>query len=279
MDNFFYLNVAIPPNCEVGSQISVCYEDNYYEIVVPPGGPGETIQVAIPLAVVDPTKSESAIKVDDSAVLATSPEQPKKLSTDTKMALAGVGAGVIVGSLILGPLVIGAVVLGGAAGYAASHHAQNKERTINEDGTVAVAVAEPKEGEDGTLLSKVHCAGVKVASSIQSVDQKYQISSKTNEAVHATIAKAKETDEKYQISAKASAAASATVSKAKQINEEHKITERANAAASSMFTSLSAGFSKLSASSNTGTGTSSTSSSASTTTPTATATAVPTTRP
>lgn len=276
------LNVEIPANIAEGTPITVAYEDRFFEIVVPPGGPGTTIQVSIPAAsaslpvahpvtAIDPNVSPAAADVSTTAPSAVNPASqatssstPESAFTNTKnVAIAG-AAGVVVGALILGPLTVGAVVLTGAAAYAAKHHVQHLPEEVGPDGVA-------RKKDDGTTFSKVAVVGTQAVKSVQSIDekykvtatiaatavtvgqqiketdQKYQITEKAAEAAKTAAAKIQETDEKYQISAKAAEATNAALAKARQLNEEHKVTERA-AAATSAFAKMAMGaMAKLSA--------------------------------
>lgn len=284
MSDSVLLNVDIPANVEVGSSITVSYEDKYFEIVVPEGGPGQTIQVAIP---VETLPEAQAVEVEADGTVDTSKTNSDGTTAVTsdmkKMGLAA-GAGVVVGALILGPVTVGALGLGALAAYAAKDHVKNLPDEVGPDGVV-------RKKDDGTVFSKVAVAGATmgkaasdvndkykitatvaatattVGTKIVETDQKYQISAKTNEAAKTVAAKVVETDKKYQISAKASEATSAALSKAKQLNEEHKITERATAVAGSIFSSVSGAVAKMTAPSP-----------AESTPTTATATAAPSTR-
>lgn len=279
MSDFIYLNVDVPATCAVGSFITVSYEDKYYEIAVPSGGPGNAIQVAIPNTNVNASAPSMevltinepiATAVESNAVFETAiapAKPPKPMGENTKMAIAA-AAGVVVGSLILGPTIVGACVVGGVA-YAVHRNMPSKptDGTSShvEDGSSSTNNSEP------TMMSKVSAAGTATILAARQADEKYQVSStisatatkavvaaketdekykiteKTQAAAAAAVVKMQEVDQKYQISAKAGEATQAGVSKLKQLNEEHKVTERATAAAFSLFTSAATAAAKLSA--------------------------------
>lgn len=262
MSDSVLLNVDIPANIEVGSSITVAYGDKYFEIIVPEGGPGQTIQVAIP---VETLAEAQAVEADGTVETAKdSSDDPAAVSSGVKKMGLAAGAGVVVGALILGPVTIGALGLGALAAYAANDHVKNLPEEVGPDGVA-------RKKDDGTVFSKVAVAGATmgkaasdvndkykitatvaatattVGAKIVETDQKYQITAKTVEAAKVVSAKVVETDKKYQISAKASEATSAAIVKAKQLNEEHKITERATAVAGSIFSSVSGAMAKMAA--------------------------------
>jgi hypothetical protein len=231
---------------------------------VPEGGPGNTIQVAIPVEEKIPVVTATAIS-DDSNVVENSPSTVAVNGTDgvnagmKNLAIAGT-AGIVVGALILGPITVGAVILGGVAAYGAIEHV--KHLPVDENGNKV---------SDGSLMSKAAIAGAGVAKSAKDVNQKYQItataaatatkvvqkvqqtdqeyklSEKAASAATAAANKVAEVDKKYQISSKAAEATSAAASKAKEINEKYQITDKATAAATSLFSRATAAVSKMSA--------------------------------
>ena len=48
MSQDLILNVTVPAECEVGSTINVLFEGKYYQVTVPSGAPGRTIEVTVP---------------------------------------------------------------------------------------------------------------------------------------------------------------------------------------------------------------------------------------
>ena len=188
------LQVDIPHSCEVGSTINVQYEGKYYQIIVPAGAPGNSIQVILPLIKAVNVKVEGH---DVNVVDAEAIEDPEEIENHkSKNIVVGVAAvsGVVIGTLLLGPVLTGAVILSGVAMYGAS-----KTQPV----------------KDSNILQSVH-----------QFDEKHEISKTIDKTTKKIVEKVSETDEKYKISVTADKMIDSTIVSLKEFDNKHEITQK-----------------------------------------------------
>lgn len=243
------LSVDIPADCNAGSTINVLYEDKYYEIVVPEGGPGKTIQVIIQCERSDPDVTiDERVEGDEVARLKETSneevvEEPheEKLSNSQMAMAAGL---VVVGTFVMGPIVLGAVAVGGAA-YVASktETAQeiNEKYRISERVHTGIATVGEKAKEvDGRfkISDNASVAITSVDNKVKEIDDKYKLSEKTRDLFSQAGIKAQEFDQTYKISEKAAwtaekitSTANEVATKAVDFDERYQISSKAKSAA------------------------------------------------
>lgn len=236
------LQVEIPLTCQVGSIINVLFEGNYYEVIVPEGSPGTSIQVVLPSVPVAnahistnsiDTKGDDYLALDDmptlnfsekahddqnntvvesSTLLAENDNKDASSTTTNNKLSAGMVAGAVVGALIIGPAITGAVILSGAAVYVINRKKQTFENN-------------PEILQNPSTMNK---AIVKIVE----IDENYKISQTISSVTNSIAATVKTTDEKYKISENVSNSVSSTVNAIKGFDEQHKISEQISATAS-----------------------------------------------
>lgn len=216
------LHVSVPSTCQVGSKINVMYEGKYYEVVVPPNGPGNTIQVSITL----PDES-TPVEVSSTPQVQSKP----MVSSDPTVVAAAAVTGAVVGSLILGPLLTGAVIIGGAAVYVNSRNKKGQTNPSDDSNSankpdMMTQMTTMGHQALGSATRAVNTGIVKA----REVDEKYQISVKTNEFIHTTGEKIKTFDEEHKISERTTAAAQQAAVKAKEIDVKYNISGNINKA-------------------------------------------------
>ena len=65
------LNATVPAECEIGSTINVLFEGKYYQVTVPSGAPGKTIEVTVPATEQTAALSSGEIESTSAAAAAT----------------------------------------------------------------------------------------------------------------------------------------------------------------------------------------------------------------
>jgi hypothetical protein len=224
------LQVQLPPDIAVGSTVNVLYEDNYYQIVVPENGPGNSIQVILPSVLARVERTASDVKA---------PASEAKREGPSRMVVGAAVGAAVVSAVFIGPIITGAVILGGAAVYVVSKRRHGREDVHDPD----------------AALSRSASMRAQASNTIRGIDEKYAISATASKVVNATVTKAREIDErahlsatvssvsstvvqkvrdadgKYQISAKTGEAWQNTVEAVKQFDESHHISASAAAAA------------------------------------------------
>jgi hypothetical protein len=126
MSQDLVLNVTVPAECEIGSVINVLFEGKYYQVTVPEGAPGKTIEVTVPAS--EQQASQLASSGDSAAdspaatggggggaepSLDTKVEETQ-VAMPSKYALGGAAIGTI-GLFILSPIIGCITVIGVAA--------------------------------------------------------------------------------------------------------------------------------------------------------------------
>ncbi len=118
MSQDLILNVTVPPECEVGSIINVLFEGKYYQVTVPAGAPGKTIEVTVPATEQTPANDAATTTGGGAGPAAEAPFDQVATETDTKNAQVAIQPKYVVGGAVIGTVgllivmpVVGAIVV------------------------------------------------------------------------------------------------------------------------------------------------------------------------